>query len=349
MSNKVNGHVENAHKKEEIWVMYNITVSRGRDSEEKNTIFVNPTIYVVENIGKDPHYELVFENRSDIEDLTKRSRYKEARDGTKTAVRIKDSRSATDITRIVEYLRRIHQVDTPQELTAVLNEGGLNQSEMNNIMVYRDENRELLGYYIKIGLEFYLNKNNELDSIDLHFEDRRGRRISSIKTIYPVNNYIFGRMKIGPRASHRPNDEMVVREIHCRHCYRKLATGTIAELAASNQLVDLCDGCQDIYNLERTENNKKDPDVERTYVISGKASIVDNLEVLFREITILSNTGASREIKLYIDGDGAVNIDVKRKDGKELSKNCHRHGYLKRERYYGDSYENGYLTYLDLG
>lgn len=54
---------------------------------------------------------------------------------------------------------------------------------------------------------------------------------------------------------------------------------------------------------------------KRTYVIEGDDDQLDELERVLSAITWLSSVGASRNIKIYVDGDGAANIRVTRKDG----------------------------------
>lgn len=252
-----------------------------------------------------------------------------------------------EVSSVFDDLRSLNGNDIKQVFTAVQLEG----------LSYAETKKVVFGGTIYLHLDIHLNHITTLPadgyvigSMNVWFMDVKGRRISSVQKIYPrPQKGLFQRMKIGLDASHKPTDEIVYRNFYCQHCGRKIATGSIAELVEAKQLKDLCDGCQELDDAFRTLHNGKDPNVERTYKISGRTSVLNNLEVLFREICIMSSVGASREIKLYVDGDGIVNIDVKREDGEELKKNCVKSGYLKRERYYGEGNETGYLTYLDLG
>ena len=54
----------------------------------------------------------------------------------------------------------------------------------------------------------------------------------------------------------------------------------------------------------------------RSYEISGEEYQLDIVEQLLWTISHLSSIGASRDIKVSVDGDGAANISVVRKDGE---------------------------------
>lgn len=57
----------------------------------------------------------------------------------------------------------------------------------------------------------------------------------------------------------------------------------------------------------------------RTYQISGRKEDLDILEKALRHIEYLGNIGASRNILIRIDGDGAGRINVKDGNGNKLS------------------------------
>lgn len=260
-------------------------------------------------------------------------------------IRVKEE-DINDIVEVMDAIRSIN-VDNITQLMSALQNQGMNCVESNKVifdgMVY-------LHLEIRLGDSSTLDPVFPLESMMLWFTDPDRRRITSAQLIFPTpQRKIFSRMKIGSAAGHKPTDQRVVRDIHCRYCYRKMATGTIKELVEEENLKDVCEPCQEVEDDMKIAYDRKDPEVTRTYKISGKASIVDNLEVLFREISILSNVGASREIKLYVDGDGAVDLKIEREDGEKLKNNCRKHGYLKREKLYGEGHETGRLTYLDLG
>jgi hypothetical protein len=56
----------------------------------------------------------------------------------------------------------------------------------------------------------------------------------------------------------------------------------------------------------------------RTYEISGNAEQLDVLERVLGRISALASIGSTRSIKIFVDGDGAVNVRVT-KDGDLLS------------------------------
>lgn len=56
----------------------------------------------------------------------------------------------------------------------------------------------------------------------------------------------------------------------------------------------------------------------RTYQISGRKEDLDILEKALRHIEYLGNIGASRNILIRIDGDGAGRINVKDDNGNKL-------------------------------
>lgn len=55
----------------------------------------------------------------------------------------------------------------------------------------------------------------------------------------------------------------------------------------------------------------KSNNVKTTVKLSGSAEHVQKVCGLLDYLCILGNSGASRSITLYVDGDGAFNIDVK--------------------------------------
>jgi hypothetical protein len=55
----------------------------------------------------------------------------------------------------------------------------------------------------------------------------------------------------------------------------------------------------------------------RTYEITGKSNQLDILERILGRMEALGNMGSSRMIRIFVDGDGAVRLKV-RKDGKKL-------------------------------
>lgn len=258
-----------------------------------------------------------------------------------------DKDEIEEVSKIMDDIRAVNDDDIYRLFTALQLEG-LSYYEVKQIvfdgMVY---------LHLDIDLKYKSSTKSPgfvLDTISIWFMDNLDRRISSVQQIYPrPQKGLFQRMKIGLDAGYKPTDEVVYRNFYCHHCGKKIATGSISSLAEANQLKDLCDGCQEIEDGFNKIHDGENPRVERTYKISGKTSVVDNLEVLFREITTMCNAGASREIKLYVDGDGIVDIDIERTDGEQLKKNCKKSGVLKRERFYGGDEATGYLTYLDLG
>lgn len=52
----------------------------------------------------------------------------------------------------------------------------------------------------------------------------------------------------------------------------------------------------------------------RTYEINAYPEILDQLEELLNAIEYLGNTGASRTIEFYVDGDGSARTKIKRID-----------------------------------
>lgn len=55
---------------------------------------------------------------------------------------------------------------------------------------------------------------------------------------------------------------------------------------------------------------------KRTYVIEGDEDQLDKLEQVFSAITGMCSMGASRDVTIFVDGDGAANIRVERKEGE---------------------------------
>lgn len=56
----------------------------------------------------------------------------------------------------------------------------------------------------------------------------------------------------------------------------------------------------------------------RTYKITGRKEDLDTLEKVFGHIEYLGKIGASRNILIRIDGDGAGRIDIKDDNGNKL-------------------------------
>jgi hypothetical protein len=56
---------------------------------------------------------------------------------------------------------------------------------------------------------------------------------------------------------------------------------------------------------------------KRTYEISGDAEQLNVLERVLGRVSALASIGSSRSIKVFVDGDGAVNVRVT-KDGELL-------------------------------
>ena len=50
----------------------------------------------------------------------------------------------------------------------------------------------------------------------------------------------------------------------------------------------------------------------RNYTITGEPEQLNVLEHFFKEIQYLGVIGASRRIELYINGDGAINLNIER-------------------------------------
>jgi hypothetical protein len=68
---------------------------------------------------------------------------------------------------------------------------------------------------------------------------------------------------------------------------------------------------------ENRSKEKKIMDETRTYEITGKPKQLDILERVLGRMEALGNMGCSRVIRIFVDGDGAVRLKV-RKDGKRL-------------------------------
>ena len=58
----------------------------------------------------------------------------------------------------------------------------------------------------------------------------------------------------------------------------------------------------------------------RTYEITGRPSHLDILEGVFGRIEALGDIGSSRLISVYVDGDGAVRLKIRR-NGEKLDGN----------------------------
>ena len=59
----------------------------------------------------------------------------------------------------------------------------------------------------------------------------------------------------------------------------------------------------------------------RTYQISGDKEQLDNIEKLLTILDYLGQSGASRTIHIFADGDGAFRIDVRRLPDQKIVKN----------------------------
>lgn len=59
----------------------------------------------------------------------------------------------------------------------------------------------------------------------------------------------------------------------------------------------------------------------RTYQISGRTVFLDKLEEVLTTLHFLGNAGASRDVTIWADGDGAFYIDVRRLPDQDLKKN----------------------------
>lgn len=361
MNDIVNGPVEESSKEDDVisaCVVFDITVNdnnyniirqKGKDGKYVDSLkYYNPFIV------------LPGETSYDMDSIMISSRAEETKIGEKrginpltkldydqvTVIPIAKDEIA-DASEIMDILRVINSDDLTSLFTSLQLEG-LNYKEAKDVVF-----DGMLYLHLDVTLKYIPSLTRTglvLGSIDVWFMDSSNRRISSIRTIYPKpKKGLFQRMKIGLDAGYKGTDETVYKNFYCRYCSKKINTGTIEELARTGQLRDACEDCEKKEYENNVVNKGKDTFVEKTYKISGDASFINNLEVLFREINIMCSVGASREINIYVDGDGAVNLNIKKEDGSELAKNCTKYGVLKRERYYGEGSENGYLTYLDLG
>lgn len=57
---------------------------------------------------------------------------------------------------------------------------------------------------------------------------------------------------------------------------------------------------------------------ERVYKVRGRKEDLDNLEKALRHIEYLGNIGASRNILIRVDGDGAGRIRIENSNGHSL-------------------------------
>lgn len=57
---------------------------------------------------------------------------------------------------------------------------------------------------------------------------------------------------------------------------------------------------------------------KRTYTITGRKEDLDTLEKALRHIEYLGNIGASRNILIRVDGDGAGRIRIENSNGHSL-------------------------------
>lgn len=358
MNDKVNGLVEESSEDDVIsaCVVFDITVNddkhnvirqKGKDGKYADSLqYRRPFITLPGEVHYNYNSILISDRAEETKIGEKRKALFQVNYDQLTNIPIaKDEIEA--VREVIENLRNVNEDDLAQLATKLQLEG-LNYGEVETVVF-----DGMMYLHLDINLKYessVVSTGFVLKSINIWFMDSLNRRISSVQTIYPrPQKGLFQRMKIGLDAGYKPTDETVYRNFYCHHCGKKINTGTIEELVKIGQLNDLCKECVTIEYTNKVSNNGKDPDVERVYKISGKSSVLDNLEVLFREISHMSNVGVSREIKLYVDGDGIVNINIERVDKIQLNKNCVKSGVLKRERYYGESNEDGYLTYLDLG
>ncbi len=59
--------------------------------------------------------------------------------------------------------------------------------------------------------------------------------------------------------------------------------------------------------------------VYRDYRISGREEHVTKMEAVLNYISVLGSNGATRSIKLWIDGDGSARIRIEALDGQPLA------------------------------
>lgn len=195
---------------------------------------------------------------------------------------------------------------------------------------------------IYIKLTIVVDGYNYLCDMCMNFTNPSKERISSVKRLYNVytnsghiKSYLNG-MLIGPGANYPQEDEMVVRNICCRYCGSIICASTYHDyFCVTGNTTNVCDKCKNIH----TSNT--DVEETRTYTVSGTPEQLDTLEALFNEVNVLSGMGSSRGIKLYVDGDGAVNLHVK-SEKDNLNTKAAGYGMLKRN-------SDGYLQSLDLG
>jgi hypothetical protein len=65
-----------------------------------------------------------------------------------------------------------------------------------------------------------------------------------------------------------------------------------------------------ILTAEGLRKNASPGDVEFTVTLRGSPALVERMKLLLRTINLLGNVGASRDIRISIDGDGADRLEV---------------------------------------
>ena len=222
----------------------------------------------------------------------------------------------------------------PKELTEAYSLAGLRfQDKQNIIFTVHPTSRNI---YIKLIIHKD-TATKTVKSVLLHFCNPDDDRISSVKQLYNNNlntkAYLNG-MQVGPSANYAPEDEMVMRNINCRYCGKLIAVMSNYEYFQRFRKEDICDECKDI----SAKNTYKEE--TRNYSITRLPEQLDTLDVLFAEINSLCSAGSSRAIKIYIDGDGALDFSIS--GSKPLSKKAAGFGTLEKD-------ADGRLKYLDLG
>ena len=207
----------------------------------------------------------------------------------------------------------------------------------DKLYIIHGTNKDLVRY-IYIELSISLDEQGYVNHMYLSFHNQDGKRISTNKCLYMGNKntgaYLNG-IEIGPDGNYGEGDSRVVRNIYCDYCGDLICVSSYADYFENDKNRQICKNCKDI----PTKNT--DTEETRTYAISGTPEQLDTLEALFNEINVLCAMGSSRKIRLYVDGDGAVNLHIKPQEG-ELNNKAAGYGNLKRN-------PDGYLSYLDLG
>jgi len=65
-----------------------------------------------------------------------------------------------------------------------------------------------------------------------------------------------------------------------------------------------------ILTTEGLRKKARPDDVEFTVTLRGPPALVERVKLLLRTINLLGNVGASRDVRIGIDGDGADRLDV---------------------------------------